>query len=109
MPPILGWSRPLGETKYHAIIEIAESAHTSCNGRWSRREPSEFLEGRDRDVDHAGNAIDKCRACDLAAKRERTDECLAELREAVGVSARVDYGLARWYDFRSSITPWWLA
>lgn len=90
MTPILGWSRPIGETKYHAIVRLDDSAHTACSGRWSRREPSEFLDGRDRDVDHSGSGFDKCPACESSARIERTEEGLDELARVMEHRERID-------------------
>lgn len=82
--PIVGWARPLeqGEDaarRFHAVIAIATSVETACEGRWSARERREFLDGRDRYVDSLGRRLEKCAACDQLARIQRTEDGLAEL------------------------------
>lgn len=82
---IIGWARPAEHadaTAYHGVVEVAESVVTACNGRWSAREVTTYIDGRDRDRDDYGRPIEKCGACLRAAQDERTRDGLAELAHA---------------------------
>lgn len=99
LPPIMGWARPLDQgedaaRRWHAVVGLRSSVETACRGRWPATERREFVEGRDRDVDHSGRRLDKCGACDLRAREERTEDGLAELAEApVSMSGVVQFDL----------------
>lgn len=85
--PITGWARPCAcaeRSSFHGVIEIVPrgSVITACRGRWSSDEDREYIDGRDREVDHNGRTFVKCLACLRVAREQRTREGLAELASA---------------------------